>query len=136
MLQELDKILKEEPDKAEYGAVKKWKQLGPIDVERWKQIVPDYAPIIDDQTVELKERIYDPDCGICYGQFLKGTKIKHGIVRKISKLGYIYEEQWLNNERHGYSRTIWDDGEYSEGYWKFGKEEGDFSQFDNYRYYM
>ena len=43
----------------------------------------------------------------------------------MTKSGHILEEQWAFGRRNGYSRTIWDDGDMSEGYWKDGKEFGE-----------
>ena len=36
----------------------------------------------------------------------------------------IYEGHFLNDERHGFGRFIWDDGEYYVGYWKDGYMSG------------
>ena len=37
---------------------------------------------------------------------------------------YVYKGQFANNERNGYGRCEWNDGQFYEGMWRGGKMHG------------
>ena len=46
----------------------------------------------------------------------------HGIGRQILKSRWIFEGQWINNQKNGFGRFIYSDGGYFEGTFKNGQQ--------------
>jgi len=66
------------------------------------------------------------DQGTSYsiGCHKKGTNVKHGVARVVSKWGTVNEGMYQDDLLNGYARAIYGDGNHYEGMFKNGKKDG------------
>lgn len=86
----------------------------------------DYGtPVNDDVKVEDRKQV-ELEGGIRYtGQWIKGTKIRHGKGVQRLRDGTMYEGWWKDNMANGRGRYLDAKGLYYEGMWKDNMKNGD-----------
>ena len=90
--------------------------MGPLRLE--KIAVDAEAPLSFDETSTVYREWADEQECRCYGQVNKVTGKPEGIVRKVTKAGYIYEGQYKDGQLNGQGRLICSDGKCYLGSWK------------------
>ena len=104
----------------------------PISIDKALEWCPD---VMIGEDVEFKagftSKIGPFKCWKFWGTVLKGTTVRHGFNRCIhSKNGYIMESSYKNDKTHGYTRFIYNNGEYVTGYRKNGHNFGEWIEYD------
>ena len=84
-----------------------------------------YSPLNDGQEIEIKNNIAFDDGCIYYGEWKKGTNIKHGRGIQLWDDGTIYQGQFANNKRCFKGKLSQPDGNYYEGEFYDDKKQGE-----------
>lgn len=109
----LKDLMSQVPDRASLKALKKWQELGPLNLQ---QLVFDkkltFEPNYKVQKKDTQQRFYQGQVDNSYNLC--------GIGRDIVPGGDVYEGQLVNNKAHGYGRKIFKDGNVLVGYWQYG----------------
>ena len=97
-------MLMYEPPKAMNEVKSLWRRIGPAKFENF----PDFDP--NQHKTEYREW-FDSRFDRHYGQVLKGTSTKHGIVREVlNRETLIIESFYRNGKIEGFSRQVDQDG--------------------------
>ena len=110
------------PENADLRAVTKWKEIGPLSIE--KMLLNSDLENMGVEPDEIEQKSFDLDKGNCIGFYKKGTTQAHGVVRTVLTNGQIFEYFCKNNKQNGYGRQIQANGIYYEGMWKDAMPHG------------
>jgi len=106
-------MLNTQPEKAWKESIDKWKELGPLNLEK---IIHD-KKIIFDHELAYKELIKADDRYDYFGQ-VNSKNQAEGFGRKCIYDGRIYEGFWKDDQLQGYGRGIYMSHNYYEGFYK------------------
>lgn len=87
-------------------------------------VINSYPILNDKYEVEIKKPVEYEDSSIYYGEWLKGSKLRHGRGIQLWEDGTRYEGYFENNKANLKGKLIHSDGDIFEGNWFNGKAEG------------
>ena len=97
LMLKVQEMLNSEPKASAEKAIEKWRELGPLSIQK------------DFKEVNFHESVYR-DIADKSGMFLKGSETMHGIIRWTEARDFILESAYYQGEQHGIARYIWSDG--------------------------
>ena len=106
-----------------------WKKLRPFSLDEIKintdlEIRGENGVSTFYDTVSLEFKQIASDEKFKAGVFLKGSKKLEGVGRRVTRTNYIHEGQFHQDQMHGYSRLIFEDGSYYIGLFRNNKMNG------------